>query len=269
MNPIMIPASHYSSSVATVSKLLALAVVLLVGTTVTQAATELYFIHNDHLGTPQVITDQNQTVVWQGDKEPFGETTTAIEAIQEDSRFPGQYYDSETGYHYNYYRDYDSSTGRYIQSDTIGLIGGINTYGYAGQNPYKYVDPDGRVFFLPFIFAIVGAGGTSTTVTVGTGLGLALAGAYIIGQNNINSISGDEDDWVSPFDDLETDPFETPPEDVNEEKRKDRDHCTRIYERCVNEAWGGDWSCGACQTYCTGINGVWPFEHCSEDLGCR
>ena len=56
---------------------------------------------------------------------------------------PGQYYDTETGTHYNYFRDYDPSIGRYMESDPIGLRGGLNTYSYTYQDPIRRSDPQG------------------------------------------------------------------------------------------------------------------------------
>jgi len=107
---------------------------------------EMYYVHNDHLGTPKRMTDQSGQIVWNSSQTPFG-TTSVNEDVDGDGidvtlnvRFPGQYYDSETGLHYNYYRDYDPSTGRYLQSDPIGLAGGLNTYGYVGGNPVNRID---------------------------------------------------------------------------------------------------------------------------------
>lgn len=101
------------------------------------------FIHTDHLGTPQLLTDTNQQVVWSADYKPFGEATITTETITSNLRFPGQLFDQETGLHYNYFRDYDPSTGRYVESDPIGLDGGINTYAYVSANPVKWIDPEG------------------------------------------------------------------------------------------------------------------------------
>ena len=123
----------------------------------------IYYSHNDHLGTPQAFTDQNQSVVWQADYQPFGEVNETINTFVNNLRFPGQYYDAETGQHYNYFRDYDPTTGRYIQSDPIGLQGGLNTYGYALQNPLRYTDPAGEVAVVTVVVIV---GGVTLTLYI-------------------------------------------------------------------------------------------------------
>jgi len=109
----------------------------------------VYYLHTDHLNTPRAISDGNNTVVWRWDSDAFG-TTAADEdpdmngvTFTYNLRFPGQYFDQETGLHYNYYRDYNPSIGRYVESDPAGLDGGINTYAYTGSSPLMLVDPQG------------------------------------------------------------------------------------------------------------------------------
>ena len=89
-----------------------------------------------------MLTDAAKAVVRDADDRPFG-AATVTGALAFNLRFPGQYYDDETGLHYNYFRDYDPSLGRYIQSDPIGLSGGWNSYAYVGGNPVMLVDPRG------------------------------------------------------------------------------------------------------------------------------
>jgi RHS repeat-associated protein len=112
---------------------------------------KLFHVFADHLGAPRVITDAHDgKIVWRWDKaDPFG-MALPLENIEMgrpftyNRRFPGQYCDRESNLHYNYYRDYDPQTGRYIESDPIGLEGGINTYTYVGGNPIQRVDYKGE-----------------------------------------------------------------------------------------------------------------------------
>ena len=108
-----------------------------------------YFVYVDHLNAPRSVEDGTKRIVWRWDSEPFG-TAAANEDPDGDGvrfafnlRFPGQYLDAETGLHYNYFRDYDPATGRYIESDPAGLAAGLNTYAYVGSDPVGSVDPLG------------------------------------------------------------------------------------------------------------------------------
>jgi RHS repeat-associated protein len=110
------------------------------------------YLHADHLNTPRYATDETGTLVWQWSSDAFGNGAPNQDpdgdgtAITLNLRFPGQYYDAESGLHYNWNRYYDPEIGRYITSDPIGLDGGLNTFGYVGGNPLSYFDPTGLVY---------------------------------------------------------------------------------------------------------------------------
>lgn len=99
-------------------------------------------IHTDQVDRPDTVTDASQHVIWHAKNYPFGSTVT-LANISLNLGFPGQYYDAETWLWNNGYRDYNSGFGRYVESDPIGLNGGINTYAYVGNNPLSLVDPLG------------------------------------------------------------------------------------------------------------------------------
>lgn len=86
------------------------------------------------------MTDSAGVVRWSADYKPFGEVNITTSDITNNLRFPGQYYDAETGLNYNYYRDYHSGLGRYIEADPLGQNGDIGLYPYAKSNPLLYID---------------------------------------------------------------------------------------------------------------------------------
>lgn len=95
------------------------------------------------------------TTVWRWDQaEPFGASPANDDpdgnsvAFDLPLRLPGQRYDAETALHYNYFRDYDPSLGRYGESDPFGLDGGVNTYAYVSGDPLTGIDTQG-LFRLP------------------------------------------------------------------------------------------------------------------------
>jgi len=104
------------------------------------ASGRVHHIFTDHLGTPVEVEDASGEVVWRARISPFGACEVdRSSTIELNLRWPGHYFDPETGLHYNRFRYYDPSICRYIQTDPIGLAGGHNTYAYA-SSPLRHVD---------------------------------------------------------------------------------------------------------------------------------
>ena len=135
----------------------------------------IFYIHADHLNAPHMITRAaDNGVMWRWDNDPYGslapnQNPAGLGAFSYNLRFPGQYYDVETGLFYNYFRDYDPQTGRYAETDPIGLAGGgYSTFAYARGNPVSFSDPSGLVTAceLQAAMKIINQFGTGPQVTL-------------------------------------------------------------------------------------------------------
>ena len=162
-----------------------LAFLAILGSSPVLAQMQVYYVHSDHLNTPRRVTDEHNTVLWQNPplSEPFG-----LMPPEEDPdgdgrqfilnlRFPGQYFDTESSTHYNFFRDYDPLSGRYLQSDPIGLDGGINTYAYVENRPTMMIDSEG---LNPGVGCLAGIWAGPVGCGVGTGLATIASGAILM-----------------------------------------------------------------------------------------
>jgi RHS repeat-associated protein len=133
-----------------------------------------WYLEVDHLNTPIAARDLTGKIIWRWEADAFGSTQPTedpdgdTQTTPINLRYPGQYYDKESGLHYNHRRYYDPKLGRYMSPDPIGLAGGANLYGYAKSNPLSYIDPDGNSPVLA--------------------VALSAAAAFYLGMDQISSI---------------------------------------------------------------------------------
>ena len=107
---------------------------------VNTATPVLLMVHDDHLGRPVRMTNSAKASVWDVTYTPWGAPHALTGAQTLNTRFPGQWFQLESGLHYNWHRHYDPSLGRYTQPDPLGFVDGPSVYAYAGNSPLRYVD---------------------------------------------------------------------------------------------------------------------------------
>ena len=140
----------------------------------------IYYVHTDQLNTPRQVTrPADNAQMWTWFSDPFGTDAANPNpagggAFAYYLRFPGQVFDGQVGLHYNYFRDFDPGTGRYVESDLIGLNGGINTYAYVGGNPIGRRDPYGLFDPTGWVGSAIG------TVEAATGAAAAAVGFAVV-----------------------------------------------------------------------------------------
>ena len=214
----------------------------------------LYYYSNNYLGTPLLLTDDTGKVVWDTDYKPFGEATVSpISNVENNFRFAGQYFDEETGLHYNYHRYYDPKIGRYLTPDPIGLLGGINLYAYAGNNPINAIDPLGLASVRSdhaALHQLLLAGKYNEAAQLASLLGIGFS-AFITKYY----YEGDSSIW----DDIEREVPDSAVGDALKTRLERHEHCRLLYEVCIEMDWSGD--CSTCLSNCE-VQGAWPFHMC-------
>ncbi|WP_310795247.1 RHS repeat-associated core domain-containing protein [Shewanella baltica] len=143
----------------------------------------MYYYQLDQLGTPFALLDQHNHLVWQASYSALGQATISVNVIANPLRFQGQYYDEESGLHYNHFRYYDPQTGRFISQDPIDLLGGLNHYQYA-PNHINLIDPLGLCAkedaSVGLLDGIVGTADLVTTGLLNTGVDIVAGGAGLV-----------------------------------------------------------------------------------------
>ncbi len=121
------------------------------------ATPQLWFVHADRLNRPVMMTDGAMTPVWEATWWSYGGAYGITGPASLDLRLPGQWFQAESGLHYNWHRTYDPQSGRYLQPDPLGMPDGPNRWWYAKNSPEMYVDLDGRFALSPLLYPVIGA----------------------------------------------------------------------------------------------------------------
>ena len=178
-------------------------------------AEQVFYYHTDPAGTPMAMTDSSGNVVWRADYKPFGEEQSVTSTVPNDKRFIGKEKDEETGFSYFGARYQNAKIGRFIAPDPVRAVDPrtnktnedmllnpqrLNTYAYALNNPYRFVDPDGRET-IPWEVWLSGSSetGAGGAIAAGAGTGLAVAGVGIGFYSITSAIINDtwvKDTWV-------------------------------------------------------------------------
>jgi RHS repeat-associated protein len=178
-------------------------------------ANKIDYILADRLGTPQLASNSTGSTVWSTTYQPYGTTGAVTGSITQNLRLLGQNADVETGFNYNLNRNYMPNLGRYLETDPIGLAGGLNTYGYADANPGIFTDKWGlsyanswaqigaitlgSVTSAASVIAALATGGSNILISpIEVGAATSLGGAIGYGLGSIADwLSSEEKDMSS------------------------------------------------------------------------
>jgi RHS repeat-associated protein len=146
----------------------------------TRIGASVYCYHTDRLGAPFAMSGPDGSLVWTAAYRAFGEARPSVTQVRNPLRAPGQYFDEETGLHYNRFRYYSPAIGRYLSRDPVSYLAGLNLYQYSSNNPVNCADPLG-LWSWKSVASIAAAVVVGIVVVAALANPIGLAAAIILG----------------------------------------------------------------------------------------